>query len=107
MQCSTFAIILLLTVSLSVAKNRHTFKTISKVDVVARSPEPHERSLVKRDCRQTVTIKLAGPSADESRCFPALGFNMPASVPGTVDGWWCDMSTEYAVSYTQTVVDVS
>ena len=29
-------------------------------------------------------------------CFPALGFEMPATVPSSLDGWWCDSSTEYA-----------
>ncbi|KAF5393590.1 hypothetical protein D9757_000008 [Collybiopsis confluens] len=32
----------------------------------------------------------------DSNCFPALGFNMPSSVPSTPAGWWCDKSTEYA-----------
>lgn len=34
-------------------------------------------------------------SAD-APCFPALGFKMPATVPSSLDGWWCDSSTEYA-----------
>lgn len=29
-------------------------------------------------------------------CFPALGFEMPSSVPSSVTNWWCDHSTEYA-----------
>ncbi len=31
-----------------------------------------------------------------SGCFPALGFNPPANVPNSLDGWWCDDKTEYA-----------
>ncbi|PIL34110.1 hypothetical protein GSI_03821 [Ganoderma sinense ZZ0214-1] len=31
-----------------------------------------------------------------SNCFPALGFNPPANVPSSLDGWWCDDKTEYA-----------
>ena len=34
-------------------------------------------------------------SADTS-CFPALGFEMPTTIPSSLDGWWCDSSTEYA-----------
>ena len=29
-------------------------------------------------------------------CFPALGFKMPATLPSSLDGWWCDSDTEYA-----------
>ncbi|KAF9020415.1 hypothetical protein BDZ89DRAFT_1072248 [Hymenopellis radicata] len=29
-------------------------------------------------------------------CFPALGFQMPSAMPSSLDGWWCDMSDEYA-----------
>lgn len=29
-------------------------------------------------------------------CFPALGFEMPSATPPSLDGWWCDMSDEYA-----------
>jgi len=36
-----------------------------------------------------------GPGCD-TPCFPALGFKMPATVPSSLDGWWCDSSTEYA-----------
>ena len=36
-----------------------------------------------------------GTGAPES-CFPALGFEVPATVPSSLDGWWCDSSTEYA-----------
>ncbi|KAM5531861.1 hypothetical protein V8D89_014491 [Ganoderma adspersum] len=31
-----------------------------------------------------------------NNCFPALGFNPPANVPDSLDGWWCDDKTEYA-----------
>jgi len=34
--------------------------------------------------------------AADPPCFPALGFQMPATVPNSLDGWWCDSSTEYA-----------
>ena len=34
-------------------------------------------------------------TADAS-CFPALGFEMPETVPSSLDGWWCDSNTEYA-----------
>ena len=42
----------------------------------------------------TSESKLAA-SADVP-CFPALGFKMPANVPSSLDGWWCDSSVEYA-----------
>ena len=29
-------------------------------------------------------------------CFPALGFEVPATLPSSLDGWWCDSGTEYA-----------
>ena len=32
----------------------------------------------------------------KASCFPALGFQMPKSLPSSTDGWWCDPSTEYA-----------
>ncbi|KAF9222678.1 hypothetical protein BS17DRAFT_796486 [Gyrodon lividus] len=28
-------------------------------------------------------------------CFPALGFQMPSSVPDSLDNWWCPMDTDY------------
>lgn len=47
----------------------------------------------------TIVIGTSGPelvaSADTS-CFPALGFKMPATVPTSLDGWWCNSNTEYA-----------
>ena len=35
-------------------------------------------------------------SPSRSSCFPALGFNMPNTVPKDTTGWWCDTSDEYA-----------
>ena len=35
-------------------------------------------------------------SNSSASCFPAVGFAMPSSVPQDVNGWWCDMNTEYA-----------
>jgi len=32
----------------------------------------------------------------ESNCFPAIGFKMPRELPSSLNGWWCDMSNEYA-----------
>ena len=32
----------------------------------------------------------------DTSCFPALGFEMPATVPSSLDDWWCDTSAEYA-----------
>ena len=29
-------------------------------------------------------------------CFPAIGFKTPSNAPSSLDGWWCDPSTEYA-----------
>ena len=29
-------------------------------------------------------------------CFPAIGFQMPSTVPKDTSNWWCDSSTEYA-----------
>lgn len=29
-------------------------------------------------------------------CFPALDFVMPSKTPGTLDGWWCNATDEYA-----------
>ncbi|KAI9509735.1 glycoside hydrolase superfamily [Russula earlei] len=31
-----------------------------------------------------------------SSCFPAIGFKKPSHVPNSIEGWWCDPSTEYA-----------
>ena len=28
-------------------------------------------------------------------CFPELGFEMPSSVPLSIDGWWCSTNSEY------------
>jgi len=45
---------------------------------------------------------VVGTSGSESvisagvPCFPAIGFGMPATVPTSLDGWWCNSSTEYA-----------
>jgi hypothetical protein len=36
------------------------------------------------------------PSLGAASCFPALGFNMPSSIPDSLDGWWCNMADEYA-----------
>ena len=38
----------------------------------------------------------SSPSASASNCFPALGFQMPDSVPQDTNNWWCDASTEHA-----------
>ena len=35
-------------------------------------------------------------SSTSTSCFPALDFQMPDSVPSSLDNWWCDPSTEYA-----------
>lgn len=29
-------------------------------------------------------------------CFPALGFTMPSSTPSSLNGWWCNATSEYA-----------
>ncbi|KAN0090829.1 glycoside hydrolase family 17 protein [Tylopilus felleus] len=42
---------------------------------------------------------LSGPlarSTDSRACFPSAGFQMPKQVPHSLDGWWCNMNTEYA-----------
>ncbi|KAF8551338.1 hypothetical protein OG21DRAFT_1598518 [Imleria badia] len=31
-----------------------------------------------------------------SGCFPSLNFQMPSSVPDSLDNWWCPTDTEYA-----------
>ena len=42
-------------------------------------------------------LSLSTPTSSSSgSCFPALGFQMPGSVPSSVNGWWCDPKTEYA-----------
>jgi hypothetical protein len=39
-------------------------------------------------------------------CFPALGFNMPGSVPSSLTNWWCNTNTEYAfVGFSYEVTD--
>jgi len=38
----------------------------------------------------------AGDASTASNCFPAVGFQMPSSTPASLNGWWCDTSTEYA-----------
>lgn len=38
----------------------------------------------------------SGMARDHRNCFPALGFTMPATVPTTLDDWWCAYDTEYA-----------
>ncbi|KAF9440594.1 glycoside hydrolase family 17 protein [Macrolepiota fuliginosa MF-IS2] len=29
-------------------------------------------------------------------CFPGIGFQMPQSPPSSLDGWWCNLNSEYA-----------
>lgn len=31
-----------------------------------------------------------------ANCFPAVGFQMPQSVPSSLNNWWCDQTTEHA-----------
>ena len=42
------------------------------------------------------TTGLTPAASTGVSCFPALGFKMPATIPSSLDGWWCDSSTEYA-----------
>lgn len=42
------------------------------------------------------TTPPSGSPEDALSCFPAVGFQMPSSVPSSTDGWWCEPSTEYA-----------
>ena len=47
----------------------------------------------------TLLIPASGSKSFDSTdvsCFPALDFKMPATVPSSLDGWWCDSDTEYA-----------
>ncbi|CAK5268687.1 unnamed protein product [Mycena citricolor] len=44
----------------------------------------------------TKTTPLAAAAAAPPNCFPAIGFNMPASVPNSLKNWWCDYASEYA-----------
>lgn len=48
----------------------------------------------------TLAIGTSGPesiiSVANASCFPAIGFKMPATTPTSLDGWWCNSSTEYA-----------
>lgn len=41
-------------------------------------------------------LSLAFAAPQVPNCFPAIGFNMPATPLSTTDNWWCDMNTEYA-----------
>jgi exo-beta-1,3-glucanase (GH17 family) len=42
------------------------------------------------------SIAAGSDPSSASSCFPALDFQMPDSVPSSLDNWWCDPSTEYA-----------
>uniref|UniRef100_A0A0W0F7G8 Putative B-(1-6) glucan synthase n=1 Tax=Moniliophthora roreri TaxID=221103 RepID=A0A0W0F7G8_MONRR len=35
-------------------------------------------------------------NAAAASCFPALGFQMPSSVPSSLNNWWCPYNQEYA-----------
>lgn len=41
-------------------------------------------------------IPLEVAAVPPPNCFPAIGFQMPASVPSSTTNWWCDYNTEYA-----------
>jgi len=36
------------------------------------------------------------PARTNASCFPALDFEMPTTVPSSLENWWCDSDTEYA-----------
>lgn len=49
------------------------------------------------DCSDEITSFPSVKTANSSgSCFPALDFNMPSSVPSSLDGWWCSPTDEYA-----------
>jgi hypothetical protein len=47
------------------------------------------RKVSRRSCRPS-------PPTLTSSCFPALGFQMPSTVPNNTNGWWCNPADEYA-----------
>lgn len=41
-------------------------------------------------------VSPSSSASTSSGCFPSLNFQMPSSVPDSLDNWWCPMDTEYA-----------
>lgn len=61
---------------------------------------------MKLSCLFVLTLTASGiayalPAAETvdstagSGCFPAVGYKMPASVPASLNGWWCPHNQEY------------
>ena len=52
--------------------------------------------LLPNDTLLTPGSEPKGDVSTHAPCFPALDFKMPACIPDSLDGWWCDSNTEYA-----------
>ena len=62
---------------------------------------PARHYSIARNNATSVESKQTTPAPSTSApsysgCFPSANFEMPSSVPSTLENWWCDMSTQYA-----------
>ncbi|KAI0297135.1 hypothetical protein BC826DRAFT_1002623 [Russula brevipes] len=57
--------------------------------LLQRRPLNAPRKVFDRSCRPI-------PPTLSGSCFPALGFQMPSTVPANTNGWWCNPDAEYA-----------
>ena len=68
--------------------------------VLVLATRPLSRRSNDSTFNETVSSSLAAPSPvcsmSPANCFPSLGFKTPSDVPSSIDGWWCNATTEYA-----------
>ncbi|KAN0105281.1 glycoside hydrolase family 17 protein [Russula decolorans] len=70
--------------------------------VLATGTRPLSRRSNDSTFNGSVSSSLAAPAHDCSmshancHCFPSLGFKTPSNVPNSIDGWWCNATSEYA-----------
>jgi hypothetical protein len=57
------------------------------------SPSPSSSAPSTTPTTASNTTKTSSPPPPP--CFPALSFQMPSSVPDSLDNWWCPMDIEY------------
>nr|GAT52508.1 b-(1-6) glucan synthase [Mycena chlorophos] len=62
----------------------------------ASAVHAHPKANTNKHSAKTPHPQPHGHDAAPPNCFPAIGFDMPSSVPSSLSNWWCDRSTEYA-----------
>jgi hypothetical protein len=75
-----------------------------------RHEEDEEDNTTSHGSLSVTPAATASPSTSishsSSNCFPAIGFETPSNIPSSLEGWWCDPSTEYAfVGFSYEITD--